>query len=97
MQHINQNTVARLAELAKLEFSEAEANELLQDLNRILAFVNKLQTLDTEALDPLMYMNEEPVILRPDVAVEELTHEEILCNAPKKDSDYFRVPKVLDK
>ncbi|MBW7936106.1 MAG: Asp-tRNA(Asn)/Glu-tRNA(Gln) amidotransferase subunit GatC [Flavobacteriales bacterium] len=97
MQHINQNTVARLAELAKLEFSEAEANELLQDLNRILAFVNKLQTLDTEALDPLVYMNEEPVILRPDVVVEELTHEEILCNAPKKDSDYFRVPKVLDK
>ncbi|MBE2246554.1 MAG: Asp-tRNA(Asn)/Glu-tRNA(Gln) amidotransferase subunit GatC [Candidatus Competibacteraceae bacterium] len=97
MQLIHQDNVNRLAELAKLEFSESEASALLQDLNRILDFVNKLGELDTEGVEPLVYMNDEPCTLRADVVVEEITHEEALRNAPKKDSDYFRVPKVLDK
>jgi aspartyl-tRNA(Asn)/glutamyl-tRNA(Gln) amidotransferase subunit C len=90
-------TVEKLAELAKLEFNEQEKAEILGDLNRILAFVDKLNELDTTGVEPLVYMNDEVNVLRADVVVQEITHEEALLNAPKKDSDYFRVPKVIEK
>lgn len=90
-------TVEKLAELAKLEFNEQEKAEILDDLNRILAFVDKLNELDTTGVEPLVYMNDEVNVLRADEVKQELTHEEALLNAPKKDSDYFRVPKVLEK
>lgn len=94
---IDLQTVEKLAELAKLEFNEEEKQEILADLNRILTFVDKLNELDTTGVEPLVYMNDEMNILRPDVVKQEITHEEALLNAPKKDSDYFRVPKVLEK
>lgn len=90
-------TVEKLAELAKLEFIEQEKAELLNDLNRILEFMDKLNELDTTGVEPLVYMNDEVNVLRVDEVIQELTHEEALLNAPKKDSDYFRVPKVLEK
>jgi len=90
-------TVEKLTELAKLEFNEQEKAEILGDLNRILAFVDKLNELDTTGVEPLVYMNDEVNVLRADVVVQEITHEEALLNAPKKDSDYFRVPKVIEK
>lgn len=90
-------TVEKLAELAKLEFTEQEKAELLNDLNRILEFMDKLNELDTTGVEPLVYMNDEVNVLRADEVIQELTHEEALLNAPKKDSDYFRVPKVLEK
>lgn len=90
-------TVEKLAELAKLEFTEEEKAELLNDLNRILEFMDKLNELDTTGVEPLVYMNDEVNVLRVDEVIQELTHEEALLNAPKKDSDYFRVPKVLEK
>lgn len=90
-------TVEKLAELAKLEFTEEEKAELLNDLNRILEFMDKLNELDTTGVEPLVYMNDEVNVLRADEVIQELTHEEALLNAPKKDSDYFRVPKVLEK
>jgi aspartyl-tRNA(Asn)/glutamyl-tRNA(Gln) amidotransferase subunit C len=94
---IDLNTVEKIAELAKLEFNEQEKLEILHDLNKILAFVDKLNELDTTGVEPLVYLNDEVNVLRPDVVVQEITHEEALLNAPKKDSDYFRVPKVIEK
>lgn len=94
---IDLQTVEKLAELAKLEFNDEEKVEILADLNRILAFVDKLNELDTTGVEPLVYINDEVNILRPDIVKQEITHEEALLNAPKKDSDYFRVPKVLEK
>jgi aspartyl-tRNA(Asn)/glutamyl-tRNA(Gln) amidotransferase subunit C len=93
---IDNNTVNKLAELAKLEFNEQEKTEIVNDLNRILTFIDKLNELDTANVEPLIYMTDERNVLRKDVVAHDLTHEEALLNAPKKDSDYFRVPKVLD-
>ncbi len=90
-------TVEKLAELAKLEFTEQEKEAILNDLNRILEFMDKLNELDTTGVEPLVYMNDEVNVLRADEVIQVLTHEEALLNAPKKDSDYFRVPKVLEK
>jgi aspartyl-tRNA(Asn)/glutamyl-tRNA(Gln) amidotransferase subunit C len=59
--------------------------------------MDKLSDLPTENVEPLIFMNESVNVLREDVAKVTLTQSEALKNAPKKDSDYFRIPKVLDK
>lgn len=89
-------TIKKLAHLARLEFNEEKEQEMLQDLNKILNWMDKLRELDTEHVEPLTHMSEEVNVLREDVAKNTVTHEEALLNAPKKDSDYFRVPKVLE-
>lgn len=92
---INDNIINRLADLAKLEFDDNSRNEIREDLTRILSFVEKLQAVNTDGVEPLIYMNSDVNVLRPDVASTEITQDEALMNAPQKDSDYFKVPKVL--
>ena len=89
-------TIRKLAHLARLEFSEDKEQEMLGDLNKILNWVDKLRELDTENIEPLTHMTAEVNVMREDAAENTVTHEEALLNAPKKDSDYFRVPKVLE-
>ncbi len=89
-------TIRKLAHLARLEFDQTKEQEMLQDLNKILDWMEKLRELDTSAVEPLLHMSEEVNVLRPDAAKMIITHEQALRNAPRKDSDYFRVPKVLD-
>ena len=67
------------------------------DLESILGFVDKLSEIDTEGVDPLIYLSEELNVLRTDEIGEEITQEDALKNAPEKDSDYFKVPTVLKK
>jgi len=95
--NIDDKTVMRIAELSKLEFNTEEREEIRKDLNRILGFIDQLNTLNTDQVEPLMFMSDEVNVLREDVVVESITQDEALKNAPKKDSDYFRVPKVLSK
>jgi aspartyl-tRNA(Asn)/glutamyl-tRNA(Gln) amidotransferase subunit C len=94
---INDETVNKLANLAKLEFSAEEKENIKQDLSRIITWIDKLNELDTEKVEPLIYMSNEVNVVRKDEVENTASHEEALLNAPKKDSDYFRVPKVLDK
>lgn len=95
--NVDNELIDKLAALAKLEFDETSKEEIKADLQRILSFVEKLNELDTDAVEPLIYMSDERNVMRDDVIISEITHEEALLNAPKKDSDYFRVPKVVDK
>ena len=90
-------TVDEIAHLARLEFNDAAKGEILNDLNRMLTFIDKLSELDTSTTEPLIYMTSEKNILRPDVAETTITQKEALKNAPKKDSDYFKAPKVIDQ
>jgi aspartyl-tRNA(Asn)/glutamyl-tRNA(Gln) amidotransferase subunit C len=94
---IDDHTVDHLANLAKLEFEKEAREEIIKDLNRILSFIDKLKELDTTDVEPLIYMNDEVNVLREDEVKQEISQKEALSNAPKKDSDYFKVPKVLDK
>ena len=89
--------IDKLSGLAKLEFDPESKKEIINDLNKIIRFVEKLNELDTEGVEPLTYMTEEVNTLRDDIAKTSITKEDALKNAPKKDSDYFIVPKVLDK
>jgi len=95
---IDTATLDRVAELARLDFTEPAAREaMLKDMQRVFDFVEKLNEVDTKGVEPLIFMTEEEDVLRDDVAVLEVTKQEALRNAPVKDSDYFKVPRVVDK
>lgn len=94
---IDLKTVDKLAELAKLEFDEEGKKEIAKDLNRIVEFVNKLGEIDTSQVEPLIYLSEETNVMREDIVKQEITQQEALKNVPVKDSDYIKVPKVIDK
>ena len=89
-------TIRGLAHLARLEFNETKEQEMLSDLNKILNWMDKLGELNTDHVEPLIHMSEEVNVMREDLAQNTVSHEEALLNAPKKDSDYIRVPKVLE-
>jgi aspartyl-tRNA(Asn)/glutamyl-tRNA(Gln) amidotransferase subunit C len=63
----------------------------------MLAFVEKLNEINTDAIQPLIYMSDELNVLRDDVVIQNITQDEALKNSPKHDSDYFKVPKMIDK
>src|SRR5690606_6239918 len=82
---IDIKTVDEIAHLARLEFDDASKDEILHDMNRMLAFVDKLNELDTAQIEPLIYMTEETNILRADEKENSITQKEALKNAPRRD------------
>lgn len=94
---IDIKTVERIAELSKLEFDEEGKKSIQNDLSRILNFVEKLNEVDTSGVEPLIYMIEEKGQLRNDETKITASQQGALKNAPKKDSDYIKVPRVLKK
>ncbi len=91
---INQQLLEKLMDLAKLELSGAQEEAMLQDLNKISAWIEKLQEVDTTDILPLATMSLGQDICREDIAQTPLAHEQGLLNAPCRDSNYFRVPRV---
>tara|TARA_B100002051_G_C16248704_1_gene398550 strand:- start:70 stop:360 length:291 start_codon:yes stop_codon:yes gene_type:complete len=94
---VDNNTVDKIAELAKLKFDDTAKEEIKADLNKMLDFVDKLNELDTKNVEPLIYMLDEEQVLRKDEVKGQVSQQDALKNAPDKDSDYFKVPKVIKK
>ena len=95
---LDASTLDRIAELAKLDLSDpTERATILQDMQRVLDLVEKLGEVDTTGVEPLIFMTEEENVLRDDVAEKSLDKAEALLHSPVKDSDYFKVPRVVDK
>ncbi|MEN9699309.1 MAG: hypothetical protein RLZZ301_507 [Bacteroidota bacterium] len=94
---VTEELIDHIAHLSRLSFEGQDKQAIQQDMERMIAFVDKLSELDTTGVEPLIFMSEEVNRLRDDEAVQSISHEEALRNAPQKDSDYFRIPKVLDK
>jgi aspartyl-tRNA(Asn)/glutamyl-tRNA(Gln) amidotransferase subunit C len=93
---ITKETISKIAHLSRLEIDEQQAEKMSASLSDIVTWVEKLNELDTEGVEPLFTMSMEVNVLREDKIGEHLEHERALKIAPKKDSDYFRVPKVLE-
>lgn len=93
---IDTTLISRLEKLARLKLGDAERAKLTGDLQRILDMVDKLRELDTEGVEPLVYLNDEENVLREDEIANQLRQEEALKNAPKHDGQFFRVPKVIE-
>ncbi|MBK7181895.1 MAG: Asp-tRNA(Asn)/Glu-tRNA(Gln) amidotransferase subunit GatC [Bacteroidetes bacterium] len=94
---IDTETVDKIAHLARLEFENESKAQIINDMNNMLSFIEKLNELDTTNVEPLIYMSNEVNVLREDDVRHDISQQEALKNAPKKDSDYFKVPKVIEK
>lgn len=93
---IDRPLLDKIAHLARLEFDEKDSGKMMQDMTAIVNWVEKLNEVNTDGVEPLTTMSHEVNVLREDELKEHLPHEEALKNAPKRDADYFRVPKVLE-
>ena len=93
---IDRPLLDKIAHLSRLEFDEKDADKMMRDMSAIVDWVEKLKEVDTEGVEPLTTMSHEINALREDEVKEHLSHERALRNAPQKDADYFRVPKVLE-
>ncbi len=89
--------VEHIAQLAKLNFSEEEKAKFTEQFNEILAFMEKLDELDTSNVEPLSHVIELQNVLREDTVKPSLPTEEALKNAPAKTERFFKVPKVIDR
>jgi len=93
---IDKETLDKIAHLARLEFDEKDAEKMMKDMTNMVTFVEKLNEVNTEGVEPLTTMSHEINALREDEVKPHLDHDRALKNAPKKDDDFFRVPKVLE-
>lgn len=94
---VNDAMVEKLANLARLKFNEAEKQEIKNDLQRMIVFVEKLNELDLENVEPLLHMSEEVNVLREDEVKGSVSRADALKNAPSHDDEFFKVPKVIKK
>lgn len=94
---ITDEIVDHIAHLARLEFNGDDKENIKSDLTKIIGFVDQLNAVDTEGVEPLIFMTDAINVLREDVYEPSITQEEALKNAPNKDSDYFKIAKVLKK
>jgi aspartyl-tRNA(Asn)/glutamyl-tRNA(Gln) amidotransferase subunit C len=94
---VNDKMIEKLAHLARLRFDETEKQDIKKDLQKMIAFVEKLNELDLEGVEPLLHMNDEINVLREDEIKGSVSREEALKNAPLHDEQFFKVPKVIKK
>lgn len=94
--NVDKETLRKIEHLARLDVEEKAEKNLLEGMNVILTWMEKLNEIDTSQVEPLTHMSTEVNVMRDDVVNHVLEHARGLRNAPKKDSDYFRVPKVLE-
>lgn len=94
---VNDALVNKLALLSRLQFSEMEKAEIKNDLQRMIGFVEKLNELNLDGVEPLLHMTEEVNVLREDEVKGSVSREEGLKNAQGSDGVFFKVPKVIKK
>lgn len=87
--------VEHIAALAKLQFDENELEGLIEQFNSILDYVGKLNELDTAHVEPSINIQNSTCFLREDEVQPSLTVEKVMQNAPDKELDYFRVPRII--
>ncbi len=92
---VDDKLIVKLAELSKLEFNDAEKVEIKKDLEKILTFMEQLDAIDTQNVEPLIYVNDDVNVVREDVVHHPISKEEALSNAPLHDSDYIKVLKFV--
>jgi len=93
---IDQTQVRKVARLSRLELTEAEVAEFTDQLSAILDYVEKMNELDTTNVQPLAHCLPISNVFRQDFVEESLGTEKTLANAPQRDGEFFKVPKILD-
>ena len=93
---ITKEEVAHVAHLARLEFKEEEMEKFTSQLNDILLYMEKLNSVDTTGIEPMTHATVLHNAFREDIVLESLPNEASLANAPDPKGEFFRVPKVIE-
>jgi aspartyl-tRNA(Asn)/glutamyl-tRNA(Gln) amidotransferase subunit C len=93
---ISREDVEKVAKLARLQLSAEQVDEFTGQLGAILEYVEKMNELDTDNVEPLAHCLPVSNVFRDDEVKESLGTAETLANAPQRDGEFFRVPKILD-
>ncbi|MCA9778646.1 MAG: Asp-tRNA(Asn)/Glu-tRNA(Gln) amidotransferase subunit GatC [Candidatus Eremiobacteraeota bacterium] len=96
MSKITQNDVEYVAGLAQLDLDDAAKSRLVQEMSDILSYMDKLNELDTDGVEPMMHAMALTNIFREDEVKPSMPRELALRGAPMHDTEYFMVPKILD-
>jgi aspartyl-tRNA(Asn)/glutamyl-tRNA(Gln) amidotransferase subunit C len=94
---VNDALIDKLAHLSRLEFKEGEKLEIRKELEQMIGFFDKLNELDTTAVEPLLHMSDNVNVFRKDEVKGELKRKDVFKNAPLHDDQFFKVPKVIKK
>lgn len=93
---ISLEQVRHVARLAKLEFGEDEEAHLQTDMSNILAYVDKLNELDTAQVAPTAQVGEAGTPMREDEVLNQSAPEQMLANAPARQGQFFKVPRIIE-
>jgi aspartyl-tRNA(Asn)/glutamyl-tRNA(Gln) amidotransferase subunit C len=93
---LNRDVVRHIALLARLALSAQEEADLTEQLDHILQYFEKLATLDTAAVEPTAHVVDLEAAYREDVVTNPVASGELRANAPARDGDFFKVPKIIE-
>lgn len=96
MSKITKEDVAYVASLAQLELDASAQERLVHEMGEILNYMDKLNALNTDGVEPMMHALELSNVFREDIVGKSLSRETALKNAPQHDDEYFIVPKILE-
>ena len=93
---VDADTVRKIAFLSRLKVDDDKINDAENEYNKILDWIEQLNEVNTDNVEPLESVNDEHLKLRDDVVTEGNQRDEILANAPLSEYGYFVVPKVIE-
>ena len=93
---IDKDTVKHISKLARISLDDKKVDDLSKNLSSIIAFIEKLNELNTDNVDPLTSIIDASLKSRPDEAKNEKIRDQILKNSPEKNQEFFVVPKVIE-
>ena len=93
---IDLKTIKHISKLSRISVDDAKANKLAGDLNSIFDFIEKLNELNTDNVEPLTSVAETTLKLRADEVKSENIRVQILKNSPEENEDFFVVPRVVE-
>ena len=93
---IDKNTINKIARLSRIKLEDKESDDYIKDLNHILEWVEQLNEVNTDNVEPLSNISSSSLPKREDISHDINSNEEILENAPDKLEGFFSVPKVVE-
>ena len=93
---IDQEALEKVANLARLQLKPEEKESLLGSMDSVLSWMEQLNEINTDGVEPLIHMMDEVNNWREDKSNNLLSRSEALANAPSQDGIYIKVPKVID-
>ncbi len=93
---VDRDTVRRIATLARIRVKEEELDQLAGELSSILNWIEMLNEVDTEGVEPMTSVEQMEMKKRDDVVTDGFCPDDVLANAPRREGNFFAVPKVVE-